>query len=227
MNARSTLLESVRSLLERTYRIESGLAEIGPFVIGDLGYRRLYASRQIQHTADSAGPSRATTLVRQTAEGVLACIYFPDELIRSLESYPPQDGVSDANVEEFAAFVEEIDHLLLVAERARLERSVTLFEMELHANVSKYLVLSRFLAGRTAQLVPAARLWLRRRLFQAGTFCDEDAAVVERYRDAAHWAVRLLDGLSELEPAPRIEALRRFHAAAAPEKLELIRRLAA
>ena len=32
-----SLLESVRGLIERTYRIRSGLTEIGPFVIGDLG----------------------------------------------------------------------------------------------------------------------------------------------------------------------------------------------
>ena len=37
-----TLLETVRGLLERTYRIRTGLANLGSFVIGDLGYRELY-----------------------------------------------------------------------------------------------------------------------------------------------------------------------------------------
>ena len=39
-----TLLEAVRGLLERTYRIRTCLPDLGSFVIGDLGYRELYGS---------------------------------------------------------------------------------------------------------------------------------------------------------------------------------------
>ena len=41
---RASLLESVKALLERTYRMRSGVRDLGPFVIGDLGYRVLYGT---------------------------------------------------------------------------------------------------------------------------------------------------------------------------------------
>ena len=54
MNGRRPLLEGVAGLLERTYRLRSGLAEVGPFVIGDEGYSNLYRSRRRQVVAGSA-----------------------------------------------------------------------------------------------------------------------------------------------------------------------------
>jgi MoxR-like ATPase len=224
--AASCLLESVRGLLERTYRISSGLGDLAPFVIGDQGYRLLYAGgTRVDRAGAAAGGAR--TLVRETGAGVAACIYFPDELIRRLEAVPPQRGLRRENVEAFATFVEEIDHLLCIAERAERALPLTLFELELHAGVSKYLVLARFLAGRRARLDAGRRQWLRQRLFHAVRYADEDAVARERYRVAARWAVRLLDALAGRPPTERLDVLRRFHAAGFRGKLELIERLQA
>jgi len=212
-----SLLDTIRGLLERSYRMETGLSALGSFVIGDRGYRSM--SGQSEHGA--------RTLVRETADGVRAAIYFPDELIRHLERYPPQRGIGDENVDEFATFVEEIDHLLVLADRHADGRPSTLFELELHANVSKHLVLSRFLAvAGKPSLSPDERLWLRHHLFDKNRYCDGDASVRSRYRDARRWAVRLLDALPRIGKRHRIEALRAFHAAGAADKLELIGRLA-
>jgi hypothetical protein len=217
-----SLLESVRGLIERTYRIRSGLPEIGPFVIGDLGWRRLYEAPQGDLPIRSAGGEGARTLVRETAEGIAASIYFPDAMIRQLEAYPPQRGLREENLAAFAAFVEEIDHLLVIAERCLETRPVSLFELELHANVTTYLVLARFLAGSSSRLSARGRIWLRRRLFDEVHFRDDDADARDRYRDAARWAVRLLDHLELLGSADRVDALRRFHSADVPAKLRLI-----
>lgn len=217
-----SLLESVRGLIERTYRIRSGLAEIGQFVIGDRGFRRLYASSRGGHDIGSADGQGARTLVRETERGVVACIYFPDAMIRQLEAYPPQCGVRQENLAAFSTFVEEIDHLLVLAERSLGERPVSLFELELHANVSKYLVLARFLAGCSDRLSADRRIWLRRRLFDDVRFCDDDSEVRRRYQDAARSAVQLIDGLGALVPAARLAALRRFHTVGVADKLRLI-----
>jgi len=219
------LLEVVRGLIERTYRLRTGLTEIGPFVIGDAGYRLFYATGTGERAIGSAEGGEAKTLVREGTDGVTACIYFPDAMIRHLESHPPLRGIGEENVGAFATFVEEIDHLLLIAERSLGRRPVSLFELELHANVSKYLVLARFLAGRTGRLGEDGRRWLRHRLFPGVEFCDEDQAVRERYHDAERWAVRLLDGLDGLDGlhrAERLEVLRQFHLAEPGAKLRLI-----
>lgn len=225
-----TLLDAVRGLLERTYRMESGLpGDLGRFVIGDRGYRELFGvgpAGAIDGPASGAG-SGARTLVRETPEGLRACVYFPDALIGTLERWPPWRGLGVENIDAFATFVEELDHLLVIAERLGQRRPVSLFELELHANVSKHLVATRFLAGAAGRLSAEERLWLRRALFDAGEWSDPDPAVRQRYRDAARWAVRLLEALPLQPTAGRLETLRRFHDASASSKLRLIERLAA
>jgi hypothetical protein len=217
-----SLLEAVRGLLERTYRISCGLDDLAPFVIGDRGYRALYGSPRVSCRVAAADDPSARTLVRETDEGIAACIYFPDDMIRRLESFPPWDGVGEENLGAFATLVEEVDHLLVIAERVRRGRPVTLLELELHAEVSKYLVLERFLAGAARRLDPGRRLWLRRRLFEDVRYSDREPGARERYREAARWAVRLIDGLNGLERAGRLEVLRRFHDAELGAKLRLI-----
>lgn len=216
------LLEVVRGLLERTYRLEPSLGDLGRYIVGDLGYRLIYAGRP-QHRSVGHRACGARTLLRETPAGLHVRVYFPDAMIRRLERHPPQHGVHEQNVDEFATFVEEIDHLLLIAERTRRGRPVSLLELELQANVSKQLVLERFLAGGRARLDPARRRWLRRRLFGEPGGGDEPA-LRARYRDAARYAVRWLDRVARLPPAQRLAALRHFHAASCRLKLELIER---
>jgi hypothetical protein len=47
MTEAPSLLERVQGLLERTYRMETGVDDIGRFVIGDEGYRRLYRDASV------------------------------------------------------------------------------------------------------------------------------------------------------------------------------------
>jgi hypothetical protein len=225
MTAGASLLESVQSLLERTYRMRSGVLDVGRFVIGDEGLRTLYAGRTIVPTVEASSPAGAKTLVRECEEGLHACIYYPDELIERLETHPPQQGVDERNVDEFATLVEELDHLLVVAERASDGRPTSLFELELHANVSKHLVLARFLSRGGRPLGALRSTWLRYHLFHKGVPGGEDESVRERYHEASRWALRLLDAAARQPLARRVAALRSFHAANAAGKLELIRSL--
>ena len=219
-----SLLEQVQRLLERTYRMRSGVREPGRFIIGDRGYRWLYRDRSAASEARSTAGQGARVLLRETPAGTSASIYYPDALIARLERHPPQRGLHEGNVDAFAALVEELDHLLVVAERVRMGREVSLFELELHANVSKHLVLTRFLAGRRTRLSASRRLWLRHQLFVKNRFREPDSSVQQRYRDATRWAVRFLDRLAGLAAARRIETLRVFHRASLRHKLELIDR---
>ena len=202
--------------------------EAARFVIGDQGYRRLFARPGAQARSADPAASGARTLVRETPRGPLrAAIYFPDAMIARLEAHPPQRGLGEANVDAFAALVEELDHLLCIAERAQAGRVISLFELELHADVSKALVLARFLAGGSPRPIDVRRrTWLRFHLFHKGEWAGMDEDERQRYRDAARWALRLLDALDRSRPAARLDALRAFHAAPVSGKLELIDRLA-
>ena len=221
----NSLIEVVQGLLERTYDCDSGVAQIGRFVIGDRGLRRFYGVAEVvEHVGSAAGAAR--TLVRESAGRLHASIYIPDEQLQALEAAPPQHGLGERNVAPFAALVEEVDHLLVLAERKREARGVSLFELELHANISKYLVLARFLAGAGGRLDEPRRLWLHRRLFDE-PLRSMAPAVRQRYEDAERWAVRLIHGIRPLSPGERVSELRRFHRADAAGKIGRIRKLSA
>jgi len=160
---------------------------------------------------------------------VRACIYYPDVMIARLEEYPPWRGLGEDNVDAFATLVEEVDHLLCIAGRAAAGGTCSLLELELHANVSKHLVLSRFLAGGASarRLGGRERLWLRWHLFHKGSWCDPDPLVCERYHEAARWALRYLDALERVPSREaKLRSLRRFHEVGAGAKIGLIRELA-
>ena len=216
---REPLLDTLCALLRRTYALTAPLLPIGRYVIGDAGLRTLYPNGE--RAVRSGTESGARLLVRDSGRGVHACIYYPDAMIRRLEEKPPQRGLDEDNVDAFAVLVEELDHLLVAAERAHAGRGVSLLELEVQANVSKDLVLSRFLARPPRRLDKNRRAWLRYHLFDARTYCDDDPEVRDRYTEASRLALRFLRSLEHVPQAMRVEMLRRFHRAPLAGKLEL------
>lgn len=213
------LLDALTKLLRRTYALEAPMLPIGRYVIGDRGMRALYPNGAQEARSEVGAGARL--LVREMGSSVRACIYYPDAMIRALEDKPPQRGLDEDNVDAFAVLVEELDHFLVAAERAHAGRGVSLLELELQANVSKDLVLSRFLSLRGRHLPPDRRVWLRHHLFHGRTYCDRDPAIRERYDDAARFALRFLESLEPQPAALRLERLRRFHRAPLAGKLEM------
>ena len=222
-----TLLATTQGLLERTYATASGIDDLGRFIIGDLGYRRLLSRHEpIQVVRDghfvpvAAGGMGDTprVLVRPRGRGAALSIYFPDALIARLEERPPAAVLDDRNVDDFAAFVEEIDHFLMLCEGYSRGRDMHLLALETRANVSKALVVSHFLgrlAGRR-RLHPDQRRWMRYHLFGKKRFSDPDPRVRRRYKDARRFALRLLGRLEELPAHGRIRELRRWNSLPAP-----------
>ena len=213
------LLVALHGLLRRTYDLRAQLLPIGSYVIGDLGLRAIYARGF--HEVRSETGAGARLLVRDTGSSVRACIYYPDAMIRHLERRPPQHGLDEDNVDAFAVLVEELDHLLVANERAHAGRGVSLLELEVQANVSKDLVLSRFLARGGRYLGAGQQEWLRHHLFHARRYCDDDPEVRGRYEDAARIALKFLRTLQAHSRARRLDMLRRFHRASLEGKRDL------
>ncbi|MCZ6747526.1 MAG: hypothetical protein O7C74_09950 [Acidobacteria bacterium] len=217
-----TLLATTQGLLERTYATASGIGDLGRFVIGDMGYRRLLRDHdpiQVVKTPARVKDPHAgmgdtpRVLVRQWRRGATLSIYFPDALIARLETRPPLAVLDDRNVDDFADFVEEIDHFLVLYDGLRRGREMHLLALETRANVSKALVVSYFvgrLSGRR-RLRPDQRQWVRYHLFGKKRFNDPDPAVRRRYSDARRFALRLMERLEGLSAHRRIRELRRWN----------------
>ncbi len=225
-----SLLEQVRGLLERSYQHHTAvLGSLAPFILGDEGYRRLVHRREVVQVVRS-GTAGARLLIRQRPGGVLrVSLYYPDHLIRTLELNDPARRLDTNNVDAFATFVEELDHLLLLATRSQAGPPLSMLEMELHANVSKELVLRHFLARLEGvrRLSTTAVAWIRFHLFEKQEFSDPDPALRQRYTDATRYAVRYLRYLDGLAPRRRLRSLRRFSRMSAQAKLRTINRVAA
>lgn len=216
---RASLLHQLAGLIERTYDITPEIHDYAAYVIGDDGYRLRW-----RQALPNAEPDSARMLLRERGSELHAAIYYPNRLISELEQSPPQHGLCERNVDAFATFVEELDHLLLLAWRRQQRRPVSQFELELQANVTKYLVLQRFLASN-GRVDEPRRLWLHHHLFEKGEFADERLKIRRRYQRASRSAVQLLRRLPR-GATKRVRLLRRFYAENAAGKLELISTLA-
>lgn len=215
MQPAATLLEILQSLIERTYRMETGVRDLSAFVVGDRGFERAYRGASIVERVAPVGSktfSDAKVLVRQDQHGVFVSLYLPDRLIADLEAKNPLGGVDERNLDSFAVFVEEVDHFLTVADRARSGRSFSLFELELHAGVTKYLVGLHFLARSLGRSLRGdERAWLRWTLFEKLSPPLGPPDVRARYIDADRLAARYSLRLDRMAGAERLDELRRFH----------------
>ena len=203
------LLPVLQSIIERTYGLEPLRGGVAPFVVGDAGLRALH------HRDGGYGDlemGRPRLRLRPDSGGYRAVVYYPDALVRHLERHDPRRGLDDANIDAFAMLVEELDHLLVVASRLAAGRGVRLLELEMHALVTKYLVVLHLLGRLTVRkrVSEFHRLWARHHLFEkyAGGADGES----RRYREAARLASRYVAWLDRLAAVARRAELRRFHA---------------
>lgn len=225
-----SLLSITQGLIERTYGTVTGVDDISRFVIGDRGYRRLATRHSIVRGVEEPGQGGVAepgsdplpqVLIRSLDRGAALAVYFPDEMIARLERHPPTQTLHAGNVDDFAAFVEEIDHFLVIAHGLSQDREITLLELEIRANISKELVLKHFIGRLSGQvrLDPAQRQWVRFHLFEKHCYIEDDDRVRSRYEEARRHAVRILDRLAELPAPARVRALRRWNALPAPLKM--------
>ena len=216
---KTALLPILQALIERSYGMPRLVDDVGRFLIGDGGYRLLYGGRS---SADGGEQPRARLLVRSEVSTLRASLYYPDALVLHLERHDPRAGIGDENIDAFATFVEELDHLLTLACRAAAGRTVTLLELEHHAAVTKYLLVVHFLGRLTGRRSVSEfyRLWARHHLFEK--YADRQDGREGHYHEAARLAGRYVRILGRLSAAERRTELRAFHRRTFGEQVRLI-----
>lgn len=215
------LVDRVWSLLGQLYGPPPAM-DPASYLIGDAGLLALYRDQRAAGR-DLTRPGEPMLLVRSLRDGHRACVYLPDRLVHDLETNDPARGVFEGNLLDFAAFVEELDHLHLLARAAEAGRPVRGVELELHANVTKMLVVGLFVARTLGlpRLDAARQRVLRAHLLARGDYEGEEEWLAVRYRDARRYGVRFLRRLRAQPVAERPHLLRRFSRAPLPQKLEL------
>jgi hypothetical protein len=202
--------------LEELYRVDTGV-EIGDFVVGAELRDALVAARR----------PREQLLVCE-ADGELALALFIDpRALANLSSHDPARRLGDHNLGDFLLVIEGVSHFIYAVRCARAERPVSQLELELQAEVDKYVTC--LLATEPAAAASAA---LRRRLFGDAAYePDLDHDERDRYRAANDNAQRYAAYLEQAFVVPRripemLAELRRFYRLGLAGKLGSIARAA-
>ena len=216
LSTRLSILARIQLGLEALYRVETQLA-IDAFVID--GSQR-----------DRMQPARAPReqLLLREADGELAMALFVDAAaLANLEQNDPGARLDDGNFTDFCLAVEGVSHFVYVALCAAGHRSVSALELELQAEVDKF-VCCLLVQGGGRQ----ARPGLRRRLYDDVHFHgDLDADERARYQTANEQAGRYAAALERrFVDADRVNEmlveLRRFYRMTLDGKLGHIARAA-
>ena len=168
-----------------------------------------------------------TLLVAEETDGVALSVYLDEMTLARLDDVDPLEKITDETLEDLWAVLEGISHFNYFAASALVNRQVTLLELELQAEVDKYVTtLALFLAQGETDFLSR----LHTRLFEAVEYREDlDAEQLVRYQTANDYAsrfcYRLRDGLVTGSGRASSE-LRRFSRASQQGKMSHVHSLA-
>ena len=221
----STLFSEIQRLFERTY------AQVG------INLEECLISRQrCGQLSRMAGASArelseiARTFLRKSEGHLYIGIYYSQWLIEQLEKNDPRAGLSNTNITELIAFIEEINHALHAA--LQFQRGIDTINseeyirnLELQAQVDTYQVLLLFVGffRKSQKISRTDRRWLRFHLFSRHhPRAYSDPNLRGRYMETNELAKHYTVCLDALNSARRVEEIRVFHALDYPQKKERI-----
>ena len=210
------MLARVQRGLEALYRVDTGVA-VDDFVIDE-------AARDV--LAPQRKPREQLLVCEADGEMSLALFVDPGALA-NLERHDPSRELGSHNLGDFLLAIEGVSHFIYAIWCAQAERPVTQLELELQAEVDKYITC--LLLG---ELAPHASERLRTRLYGDCEYePDLDADERDRYRAANDNAHRYAAWLEAEFLMPRripamLDELRRFYRAGLAAKLARIARAA-
>jgi hypothetical protein len=172
--------------------------------------------------------AREKLLVRQQSDELKLSLYLHPDVVATLDRIVSPRGLEMRDLQDFCLGLEGVSHFLYLIWNATYSRSVTLLEMELQAEIDKFVVISRCLDIQPASAACGGLIDL---LFHAVAFREDlGPAEQRRYREANDYARRYCCSLvaSYQGPGGRpglLNELRRFYRMSGGKKLERIRRL--
>lgn len=154
--------------------------------------------------------SREQVLVREDSDGLCIALVLPP-------NQPPEKALGPSD--DWAQLIEGVSHFLVLSERARRELSTSLLELELQAEIDKFVLLSLLVEDSEDSLFE-----LHHRLYEEVRFLDGEGTVPGlRYRLANRWAARFLYRMmAQCPPSQWRERLRAFYHAGPTEKISLL-----
>lgn len=210
----------MQRLLERIYAIRC-THQVGDFLITD---------PQLADRLDTSADARVCEeklLLQENADGLSLSLFIDATVMQRLRDNDPRQLLREHNLADFCTALEGVSHFLYLVHRAGQERPVTLLELELQAEVDKYVTVHALLGTQGAAAAPRSLL---RHLFVTarldGRLAEHER---ERYTEASAFAGRYCDHLERRfvgvrSPGDYYDELRAFYEFGQPDKIRHIRR---
>lgn len=179
MQSSNALLNKLQCELEAIYAIELQ-HRVHDFVIDD---------PQLVSLIDNSPNARdipEKLLIHQDGENIDIALYLDSQLIKRLEQNDPTEQLHNHNIHDFWLALEGISHFLYFSWNVSYERQVSLLELELQAEVDKFILAALLLEKQFDGRIPQG---LHYHLFQNADFDARlSEAELTRYRDANYFA---------------------------------------
>ena len=207
------VLRALQGGLEAMYRVETDL-DIADFLVG----------------VGDGRDTREQLLFREKAGEVEIGLFVDERTLENLELRDPARRLDERNLQDFLLAVEGVSHFVYLAHRARQERQVSAVELELQAEVDKYLVALLVVWNQTGE--PPSKA-LRERLFANVRFAgDLSRDERDRYELANQAAAQYAASLEQRFVKQRavedmLAEVRHFYRKGLAGKLDVVSRLAA
>jgi hypothetical protein len=212
------VLRALQGGLESMYRVETDLDVCDFLVDGDER-----AALRVERAP------REQLLIRRDDDGLQLGLFVDERTLENLAMRDPRRRLDAQNLQDFLLAVEGVSHFVYLVHRARQDRPVSAVELELQAEVDKYLV-SLLVSWNQAGEPPSD---LRERLFAnirfAGDLSREERERYELANSAAdEYAASLEERFVRTHAVDdMLGEVRRFYRKGLAEKLEYITQLAA
>ncbi len=123
-------LAAIQRGLEVLYRIDTHL-DVHDFLL---------TQAQRAHLQPGRHP-REQLLLREHEDGLDLSLYIEEEILHTLSRHDPREEVGEHNLGELLLCLEGVSHFIYTVDRAQNQRGVSALELELQAEVDKYVSL--------------------------------------------------------------------------------------
>jgi hypothetical protein len=197
-------LGSLQDYLANLYELDLAF-RVEDFLISD---ERLARSLE----GEAYRPTQEKLLIRETPDDVECSLFMDAGVLARLDAGTPLSNLNVAQLEDFWTALEGVSHFLYLAWNAYHDRGIRGVELELQAEVDKYVVTTRLLATQqSAQLPDIHTLLFEHTRLDTGL----NEALVQRYRDASRSAAIYCRSLArrfgDLPHPGLVRELRRFY----------------
>ncbi|MEX2352916.1 MAG: hypothetical protein WD709_01920 [Gammaproteobacteria bacterium] len=223
-----TIIEQIRKRIISLSRIQGSLQDIYELDIAHNVNDYLVTSRAWMQQVDSGASNkhaREKLLIHEDEQGLNLSLYLDETILTQFGRHNPLEQLDHRNIQEFCLALEGISHFIYLVWNASYDRTVTLLEMELQAEVDKFIMLMNCLELQSCSPAPGQ---LTRLLFESNRY-HEDLSGEEqkRYREATFYAKKYCQHLEShysgrQNRAGLLMELRRFYRLNKPGKLKQI-----